>query len=77
MGKQYYVYIMTNRHNTVLYTGVTNNLMKRVFEHKEGLANGFTKNITYQDWYITKYVMILIRPFHERNRSKLVHGRRR
>ncbi len=43
MNKQYYVYIMTNRLNTVLYTGVTNDLLRRVYEHKEKLADGFTK----------------------------------
>jgi len=42
MNRQYYVYLMTNRHNTVLYTGVTNNLKRRVYEHKEGLGGGFT-----------------------------------
>jgi len=48
MNRQYYVYIMTNKHNTVLYTGLTNNLKKRVYEHKEKLVEGFTKkcNIT-------------------------------
>ena len=34
---------MTNKSNTVLYTGVTSNLKKRVFEHKEKLVEGFTK----------------------------------
>ena len=34
---------MTNKNNTVLYTGVTNNLSKRVFAHKEKLIEGFTK----------------------------------
>ncbi len=43
MDKKYYVYIMTNPANTVLYTGVTNNLRRRAFEHKEKLADGFTK----------------------------------
>ncbi|MDW7679552.1 MAG: GIY-YIG nuclease family protein [bacterium] len=43
MGKQFYVYIMTNKNNTVLYTGVTNNLKRRVYEHKEKLIKGFTK----------------------------------
>jgi putative endonuclease len=43
MSKQYYVYIMTNMINTVLYTGVTNDLKRRVMEHKQGLADGFSK----------------------------------
>jgi putative endonuclease len=43
MGKQYYVYIMTNKNNRVLYTGITNDLKKRVYEHKEKFVNGFTK----------------------------------
>jgi putative endonuclease len=40
---QGYVYILTNRHNTVLYTGVTSDLKKRVWEHKQHLVEGFTK----------------------------------
>ncbi|PKN67255.1 MAG: excinuclease ABC subunit C [Deltaproteobacteria bacterium HGW-Deltaproteobacteria-12] len=43
MNKQYYVYILTNKNNTVLYTGVTNDLKRRVFEHKNKLLEGFTK----------------------------------
>jgi len=41
--RQYYVYIMTNKHNTVLYTGVTNDLKKRTWQHKEKLVEGFTQ----------------------------------
>ena len=41
--KQGYVYILTNRYNKVLYTGVTGDLVKRVYEHKNDLVDGFTK----------------------------------
>ncbi len=38
----YFVYMMTNQHNTVIYTGVTNDLAKRVFQHKKKIIKGFT-----------------------------------
>jgi len=41
--KQYCVYILTNAHHTVLYTGVTNNLIRRVLEHKNKERSAFTK----------------------------------
>ena len=43
MDKQYYVYILTNKVHTVLYTGMTNNLARRMYEHKEGVSDSFTK----------------------------------
>lgn len=43
MSKEYYVYIITNKTNSVLYTGVTNDLIRRVYEHKNKLVEGFTK----------------------------------
>jgi putative endonuclease len=42
-NKEYCVYILTNFHHTVLYTGVTNNLAHRVWQHKNKVADGFTK----------------------------------
>jgi len=41
--KQYYVYIMTNKRNKVLYTGITSDLKNRIWEHKEKVIKGFTK----------------------------------
>jgi len=40
--KQYYVYLMTNHSNTVIYTGITSNIILRIFEHKNKLVKGFT-----------------------------------
>ena len=39
----YYVYIITNKNNYVLYTGITNNIERRLYEHKNKLIDGFTK----------------------------------
>ena len=43
MGRSYYVYIMSSK-SGVLYIGSTNDLERRVFEHKQGLIEGFTRN---------------------------------
>ena len=43
MARQFYVYIMTNERNTVLYTGVTNDLKRRAYQHREELIEEFTK----------------------------------
>ena len=43
MSRQFYVYIMTNQADHVLYTGVTNDLKKRVWQHRSGIGSEFTK----------------------------------
>lgn len=55
--KKYFVYIATNQVNTVLYTGVTNNLNRRMYEHKQKLIPGFTskynvnKLVFFEEFY--------------------------
>ena len=53
LDKQYYVYIMTNKHHTVLYTGVTNDLQRRAYEHRTGQGSGFTSRYGVKKlvWY--------------------------
>lgn len=46
MNKQWYVYILTNKKNGTLYTGVNSDLMKRVREHKNKVCQWFTKKYT-------------------------------
>ena len=51
-----YVYIMTNQHNTTLYVGVTNNLVRRIWEHKNKIHKGFTSKyninkLVYYEYY--------------------------
>jgi putative endonuclease len=41
--KTYFVYIVANRRHGTIYTGVTNDLVRRIHEHREGLAEGFTR----------------------------------
>ena len=53
MEKQYYVYILTNKSNEVLYIGVTDDLERRIYEHKNEMIDGFTKkyNLTKLVYY--------------------------
>ncbi|MCF7811818.1 GIY-YIG nuclease family protein [bacterium] len=51
--KQYYVYIMASKRNGTLYIGTTNNLLRRVKEHKDDMCEGFTKKYQVHTlvWY--------------------------
>ena len=56
----YYTYIMTNLNNKVLYIGFTNDLVRRVYEHRNNLIEGFTKmyrvhKLVYYEIYSSSY----------------------
>src|SRR3989344_7205253 len=83
MSKQYYVYIMTNKTNTTLYNGMTDNLLKRVWQHKNKVANGFTSkyNINKLVYYeVAEHPMIAIarektiKNLVRRKKNQLVEG---
>lgn len=67
----YYVYILTNKHNTVLYTGVTNNLIRRVNEHREKSGSKFTSRYNvYKLVYFEHFILIQ----EAINREKQIKG---
>ena len=68
---EYYVYIMTNINHTVLYTGVTNNLFRRVEQHRSGSGGKFTSR-----YYLTKLVYYEMHDCVEDaiQREKLIKG---
>jgi putative endonuclease len=53
MERAYHVYILASRRNGTLYVGVTGNLSRRIWEHREGLVEGFTKTygVRHLVWY--------------------------
>jgi len=71
MERQAYVYIMTNKRNSVLYTGVTSNLKKRIYEHKNKITKGFTKK-----YNVTKlvYYEVFQDIYHAIEREKQIKG---
>lgn len=77
MIKSYYVYIMTNKYNTVLYTGVTNDLERRVFQHKTKAFKGFTSKYNCRNWFITQKLMILVWLLPKKKESRVVQEKRR
>lgn len=45
--QSYYVYILTNINQTTLYTGVTNDLLRRIYEHKQGIRGSFSNRYNF------------------------------
>jgi putative endonuclease len=69
--RSYYVYLLTNYTNSVVYTGVTNNLIRRVQEHREKLNEGFTKR--YAVWKLV-YFEAADDPLTAIERAKQIKG---
>ena len=69
--RTYYVYIMTNKDNNVLYTGVTNDLYRRVIQHRSGKGSKFTTR-----YHVTK--LVYYETYHDVfdaiNREKKIKG---
>mgnify|MGYP003655881102 FL=1 len=78
-----YVYIMTNKNNTVLYTGVSSNLLKRVYQHKTKMFKGFTSRYNCDKLvYYTEFTDIneaiayekKIKAGNRKNKEKLINA---
>ena len=73
-NKQSYVYIITNKINTVLYIGVTSNLTKRIYEHRNKLVDGFSKRYNL---YKLVYYEISTSMYSAIEREKYLKGKSR
>jgi putative endonuclease len=71
MARQFFLYIMTNKANTVLYTGVTNNLKRRVYQHKEKRISSFTARYNVSKLV---YFEIFSDPYNAIKREKQIKG---
>jgi putative endonuclease len=66
-GKKYFVYILASKKNGTLYVGVTNDIKRRMAEHKNGLTSGFTKKYKV---FLLFYFEVLDEPRHAIIREK-------
>ena len=75
MRHQYFIYIMTNDRHTVLYTGVTNDLLRRVGEHRAKLLRGFTARYNADKLvYLMRKSAMRVQRSHAKSRSRAVRG---
>ena len=71
-----YVYILSNKRNGTLYVGVTSNLVKRIFEHKEKVVNGFSAKynldllVYYEEWWCIEEAIQREKQLKAGNRKK-------
>ena len=69
--KSFYVYILTNKSNKVLYIGITNNLSRRVYEHKQKFLKGFTSKYKVDKLV---YYEVFDDPYNAISREKQLKG---
>ena len=69
-----YIYILTNKNNSVLYIGVTNNLQRRLFEHKNKLIDGFSKKYNLDKCIYYEFFENMIQAIE---REKYLKGKKR
>jgi putative endonuclease len=83
MDKQFHVYIMTNKMRTVVYTGVTSDLITRVFQHKLKVVSSFTSrynlnSLVYYEEYSDAYNAITrekqIKSWSKKRKNELING---
>ena len=76
MSKLPCVYLLASKRNGTLYVGVTSDLVKRMWEHKNHVVDGFTKQYSVNHWFGMKWTKRWNQPFSARRRSKSgsVHG---
>ena len=74
MEKQSYVYILTNKNNSTLYVGVTSNLVKRIWEHKHHVVEGFSKRYNLDKLVYFEYFDDIEQAI---NREKYLKGKKR
>jgi len=75
MKKEYYVYILAGNRNGTLYVGITSNLIKRVWEHKNKVVEGFTQKYDVDKLvYFEQYENVENAIRREKRKNTIVHG---
>jgi putative endonuclease len=79
MSRQYWIYILTNKRNTVLYTGITSNLSRRIEEHKSNKIKSFTQKYNIDKLVFTecfddiKYALMAEKKIKAGSRQKKIN----